>query len=79
VLVDGFSPVECYYRWADNRACVERGGPPLYKLTAAQIEVGRRAYQTDCLAEHAAQLRAKVDASREAERNRVRVDVQDID
>lgn len=74
-LYDGLTAMQCYMKWADNRTIVERGGQPLYKLTPAQIETGRRAYQQDALYEHASELRAKVEASKERERMTVMVDL----
>ncbi len=74
VLYDGMSTMECYRKWCDNRALVERGGPPLYVLTPAQITAGRATYLSDALNEHSAELRRKLAASKERERMQVVVD-----
>ncbi len=77
VLYDGMTAMDCYMKWSDNRAIVERGGLPLWDLTTAQIDAGRVAYQKDALNEHADELRSKVAASAEAERLTVLVDLDD--
>lgn len=73
-LHDGMSTMECYRKWCDNRALVERGGVPLYALTPAQITAGRAAYLSDAFNEHSAELRLKLAAQKERERMQVVVD-----
>lgn len=79
-LYDGLTAADCYLRWCDNRALVERGGSPLYAMTPAQIAEGRAVYQYDMLHSHSAQLRARIDAARECERVRVQMplDLEDL-
>lgn len=77
VLYDGLDVVTCYRKWSDNRDCVERGGKPLYAMTGDQIAAGRRFYTLSTYHEHAKALRSKLAASAEAERNQVRVELQD--
>lgn len=73
-LVHGLTREQCLERWLVNRS--EREYPsgckrPVYDLTQAQIVVGRHAYRTAAREEWSAELRAKVTAAREAERNLV--------
>lgn len=78
VLIDGLTPTQCYTQWCDNRAILERGGQPMYKLTPAQIEAGRAAYQADSLCSWSDELRGLQILSRERERLQVVVDM-DVD
>lgn len=76
-LVDGLTPVQCYARWLDNRACVESGRPLHHPtLTPAQIQAGHAAFIADRDPRHANALRALIAAGRDADRNRVQVDLE---
>ena len=77
-LVDGIDREQCLARWMENRLAVEGGAPP-HAMTRMQRDVGRALWLERFGAERAAELRAKIAAGREAERNRVRVEVQDVD
>ncbi len=46
-VIDGMTSTDCYMKWCDNRACVDRGGEPMYTLTSAQIATGRAIYAGD--------------------------------
>ena len=75
-LYDGLSDAICYQRWKSNRHQVENGAPLLFSLTPAQVAVAKHAWSREFGASLSAQLRAKIAASREAERLTVRVELQ---
>lgn len=75
-LYDGLDSISCWYKWCDNRACLERGAPLLYKMTPAQIAAAK-GRQFAISEQHSEQLRARIDAARE--RERVRVQAPDDD
>jgi hypothetical protein len=79
VLVDGLTVAECDSRWSDNRYRLEAGLPQRYALTPAQVAAGRAAWQARNHPIVSALVRDRVAAGLEAERNRVRVEVQDVD
>jgi hypothetical protein len=78
-LVDGLTVAECDSRWSDNRYRLEAGLPQRHALTDAQIAAGRASWQARNHPRVSALVRERVAAGREAERNRVRVEVQDVD
>jgi hypothetical protein len=70
-LVDGLTRAECLERFTLFSAHDDDRPPWGPDLTPSQLAAARE--------EWSAALRAKVDAAREQERNRVRVEVQDVD
>lgn len=70
-LIDGIDREACLARWMENRLAVEGGAAPANAMTRMQIDVGRALWLERYGAQRAAELRAKVEAGREAERNRV--------
>lgn len=78
-LVDGLTREQCSTRWLENRLAVEGGAAPPNVMTRMQRDVGRAMWLAGPGAKRSAELRDRVSADREAERNRVRVDVQDVE
>lgn len=78
-LVDGLTRDACLTRWLENRRSVERGVAPPHVMTRMQRDVGRLRWLQTFGAAQAAELRMMVLADREAERNQVRVEVQDVE
>ena len=76
-LHDGLTAGQCLFRWWDNRALLERGAPLLYDMTPAQIAVAKAEHAMETGQSESARLRAKLAESRERDRNRVVVDLQD--
>lgn len=77
-LVDGLTREQCLERWMENRLAVEGGARPPNKMNRMQRDVGRTMWLAGPGAKRSAELRDLVAADREAERNRVRVEVQDV-
>lgn len=78
-LVDGIDREACLTRWMENRLAVEGGALPPNAMTRMQRDVGRAMWLQRYGAARSAELRGKVAAGREADRCRVRVDVQDVE
>lgn len=76
-LVDGLTVESCLLRWWDNRSCLERGSPLLYDMTPAQI-VEAKAENDRAAARDHAELRRRVEESKERERVQIVVD-QDVE
>lgn len=75
-LVDGLDREVCLARWMENRLAIESGAPPPNALTPEQVATGRAMWLQRFGAQRSDALRAKVTADREAERCRVRVDLE---
>lgn len=75
-LVDGIDREVCLARWFENRMAVEGGVAPPNVLTRMQVDVARALWMQRFGAKRSAELRELVAADREAERCRVRVDLE---
>ena len=70
-VIDGISPRLCFQRWAENRTLVEHGENPAHVMTPDQIAEAKRHYGTVARHTWMQQLRARIAARKEAERNAV--------
>lgn len=78
-LVDGIDREVCLARWMENRMAVEGGAAAPNVMTRMQRDVARSLWMQRFGAKRSAELRELVAADREAERCRVRVDIQDVE